>query len=193
MIKEQFDALLEWLDPDRERAGEKYENIRRGLINVFTWNLCGDAEGLADETINRVACKVVKLRETYKGDPALYFYGVAKMLTLERRRIARAEVTLEHARNVASSSSAAPVEDDEDERVYECLRRCMQRLTPDNRRLVTAYYLKEKQDKIDSRRDIARSLGIEPNALRVRVYRIRATLEGCIERCLEKLRPGEMD
>jgi RNA polymerase sigma factor (sigma-70 family) len=192
MMKEQFDALLEWLDPDRERAGEKYENIRQGLINVFTWNLCGDAEGMTDETINRVACKVAKLRETYKGDPALYFYGVAKKLTLERRRMARAEVPLEQARNV-TSSSAEPVEKDEDERVYECLRRCMQRLTPDNRQLVTAYYLKEKQYKIDSRREIARSLGIEPNALRVRVYRIRATLEGCIERCLGKLTPGEMD
>ncbi len=191
MMKEQFDALLEWLDPDRERAGEKYENIRQGLINVFTWNLCGDAEGMTDEAINRVACKVSKLRETYKGDPAFYFYGVAKRLTLERRRMARAEVPLEQARNVAASSAGS--EEEEDERVYECLRRCMQRLTPDNRRLVTDYYLKEKQDKINYRRELARSLGIEPNALRVRVYRIRATLEGCIERCLEKLTPGEMD
>lgn len=192
MMKEQFDTLLEWLDPDRERAGEKYENIRQGLINVFTWNLCGDAEGMADETINRVACKVEKLRETYQGDPAFYFYGVAKRLMLERRRIARAEVPLEQARDVAASS-AEPVEEDEDERVYECLRRCMQRLTPDNRQLITAYYLKEKQDKIDSRRELAKSLGIETNALRVRVYRIRATLDGCIKRCLEKLTPGEMD
>ena len=192
MMKEQFDALLDWLDPDRERAGEKYESIRQGLINVFTWNLCGDAEGMSDETINRVAQKLPQLRETYKGDPALYFYGVAKRLTLERRRVTKAEVPLEQARNVAAS--AVPEEEEaDDERVYECLRRCMQHLTPANRELVVAYYLKEKQDKIDSRRELAQRLGVEPNALRVRVYRIRSALAECIERCLEKLTPGEMD
>lgn len=190
MMKEQFDALLDWLDPDRERAGEKYENIRQGLINVFMWNLCGDAEGMTDEAINRVARKLPELRETYKGDPALYFYGVAKRLTLEHRRVTRAEVPLEQARNIAAP--AVPEKDD-DERVYECLGHCMQRLTPANRQLVVAYYLKEKQGKIDSRRELTHSLGIEPNALRVRVYRIRAALEKCIEGCLDKLALGEMD
>jgi RNA polymerase sigma factor (sigma-70 family) len=191
MMKEQFNALLDWLDPDRERAGEKYENIRQGLINVFMWNLCGDAEGMTDETINRVARKLPELRETYKGDPALYFYGVAKRLTLERRRMMRAEVPLEQAHNVAAP--AAPEEEDDGERVYECLWQCMQRLTPANRQLFVAYYLNEKQGKIDSRKELARSLEIEPNALRVRVYRIRAALEECIEGCLDKRAPGEMD
>ena len=190
MMKEQFDALLEWLDPDRERAGEKYENIRQGLINVFMWNLCGDAEGMTDETINRVARKLPGLRETYKGNPALYFYGVARKLMLERRRVTRAEVPLEQARNIAAP--AVP-EGDDDERVYECLRRCLHRLTPANRKLFVAYYLYEKQGKIDSRKDLAQSLGIESNTLRVRVYRIRAALEECIEGCLDKLTPGEMD
>jgi RNA polymerase sigma factor (sigma-70 family) len=192
MTKEQFEALLGWLDPDRERAGERYENIRQGLIKVFTWGLCGDAEGMTDETISRVARKVIELRETYKGDPALYFYGVAKRLTLERRRAAGSEVPLEHARNVAAAP-AEPEGDEDDEHVYECLRRCMQQLTPANRQLVAAYYLHEKQDKIDSRRELARSLGIEPNTLRVRVHRIRAALEECIERCIEKTGPDEMD
>lgn len=191
MMKEQFDTLLDWLDPDRERAGEKYENIRQGLINVFMWNLCGDAEGMTDETINRVARKLPGLRETYKGDPALYFYGVAKKLMLERRRVTRVEVPLEQARKVAALD--VPEGEDDDERVYECLLHCMQRLTPANRQLVLAYYLKEKRDKIDSRRELAQSLGIEPNTLRVRVHRIRAALEECIKGCLDKLAPGEMD
>lgn len=192
MTKEQFEALLGWLDPDRERAGEKYEKIRQGLTKVFTWNLSGDAEGLTDETISRVARKVVGLRETYKGDPALYFYGVAKRLTLERRRAAILEVPLEQARNVAAAPTE-PEGGEDDEHVYECLRRCMEQLTPDNRRLISAYYLYEKQDKIDSRREMAKRLGIEPNALRVRVHRIRTTLEECIERCIEKTAPDEMD
>ena len=47
--------LLEWLDPNLDLAGEKYEEIRRGLIKIFGYRGCSDAEGLADETINRVA------------------------------------------------------------------------------------------------------------------------------------------
>lgn len=192
MTKEQFEALLGWLDPDRELAGEKYENIRQGLIKVFTWNLSGDAEGMADETISRVARKVAELRESYRGDPALYFYGVAKRLTHEGRRAAGSEVPLEQARHVAAAPTG-PEGDEDDERIYECLRRCMERLTPANRQLVAAYYLHEKQDKIDSRRKLARRLGIDPNALRVRVHRIRAALEECIGRCIEKTAPDEMD
>jgi DNA-directed RNA polymerase specialized sigma24 family protein len=190
MMKEQFDALLDWLDPDREQAGEKYENVRQGLINVFMWNLFGDAEGMADETINRVARKLTTLRETYKGDPAPYFYGVAKRLMLERGKMMRAEVPLEQAPNIAAPTVP---EGDDDERVYECLRHCMERLTPANRQLFVAYYLQEKQGKIDARRELARSMGIELNALRVRVYRIRTALADCIEGCLGKLASGEMD
>jgi hypothetical protein len=52
---EKFNMLLQWLGPTPESAGEKYEQIRRGLIQIFLWHGATDAEDLADETINRVA------------------------------------------------------------------------------------------------------------------------------------------
>src|SRR5438270_10295021 len=87
-----FDYLLAWLDADRERAGEKYERIRRRLIRIFTCRGRPDAEELADETINRVTLKATEVSKEYVGDPALYFYGVAQKVFLESvRKPARAD------------------------------------------------------------------------------------------------------
>src|SRR5689334_18556794 len=54
LSQEAFDALLDWLDSDREQAGIKYEDIRGRLVMMFAARGCVDAEDLADETINRV-------------------------------------------------------------------------------------------------------------------------------------------
>ncbi len=32
LTQESFNQFLQWLDPDRSQVGEKYEEIRRGLI-----------------------------------------------------------------------------------------------------------------------------------------------------------------
>ena len=60
LSQEAFDRLLAWLNPNRALAGEKYEEIRRRLIKIFTCRGCTCPEVLADETINRVARKVKK-------------------------------------------------------------------------------------------------------------------------------------
>jgi len=78
LSREAFDAFLAWLDPDRERAGERYEEIRRELIKDFVRRECSDAETLADEVIDRVIGKLPEISGTYAGDPALYVYAVAK-------------------------------------------------------------------------------------------------------------------
>jgi hypothetical protein len=67
LTQETFDDLLAWLDSNREVAGGMYEEIRSSLVKIFAWRKCGDAEGLADETINIVAHKVAHLKDTYEG------------------------------------------------------------------------------------------------------------------------------
>jgi RNA polymerase sigma factor (sigma-70 family) len=194
MTQQPFDELLDWFDPaDRNRAAAKYETIRRSLIKIFVWGGCIDAEGMADEAFNRVEAKVQELKATFEGDPALYFYGVAKRLIKECQRSAQSRVSLDEAGDPAAP---LPVEDDEEgdpARESECLRRCLDKLSPADRKLILAYYMKDKQAKIDYRKELARQLGIVANALRVRVYRIRAVLEECIEQCLDEKAPDEMD
>ena len=55
LTQKKFDRLLDWLDPDRERAGAKLLEIRRCLVKFFVNQQCVEAQELADETINRVA------------------------------------------------------------------------------------------------------------------------------------------
>jgi len=189
VTQESFDRLLAWLDADRERAGRKYEDIRQSLIKIFAWRGHGDAEELADETINRVGNKVEELAASYRGDPAFYFYGVAKRLMLEcaRRQPPEALTPEVESRHVTPDPAAT----DETERRHECLSHCLRRLSPENRRLILLYYEKEKQRKIDFRKELARARRTDLNALRVRVHRIRVALQKCVEACLERGGPDE--
>ncbi|MFL6229462.1 MAG: RNA polymerase sigma factor, partial [Pyrinomonadaceae bacterium] len=77
-------------------------------------------------------------------------------------------------------------EPDRSEQEYECLKWCLQQLSVEYRELIMSYYLKDNQTKIDHRKELARRLGINTNALRVRMHRIRSTLEHCIENCLNR-------
>lgn len=170
-----FDSLLAWLDPDRELAAAKYEQIRRRLIKLFTCRGRHDAEELADETINRVTVKAPEVAREYVGDPSLYFYGVAQKVLLEslRKRPPQPYVP-----------PPDPDESEETEREFDCLERCMQGLTPESRELVLDYYRNDRRAKIDHRRELAARRGIGQNALRIRVHRIRATLQECVRACL---------
>jgi DNA-directed RNA polymerase specialized sigma24 family protein len=175
LTQESFDALLAWLDPAREEAGRKYEEIRLRLIKVFTCRGCFEPEDLADETINRVSKKLREIETDYSGDPARYFYGVANKVHLESLR--RKPIPIPPVRSEES---------DDIEKEYECLERCIQRLTPNNRALVLQYYQEEKRAKIDHRKDLAEQLGIALNALRIRAHRIRASLQECVQNCLNE-------
>ncbi|HEV7373694.1 MAG TPA: sigma-70 family RNA polymerase sigma factor [Pyrinomonadaceae bacterium] len=183
LTKEALDNLLDWLDTDREQAGKKYEEIRQNLVKIFTWRGYAAAEDLADETINRVTRKVPEFIKVYSGDPALYFYGVARNLLLEQQK------------SVLSRSSLLPPdlpdastrEEDMDKRDQElsCLEHCLKQLSASSREFVLNYYQKQKQAKIDFRRELAQQLGISSNNLRVKMHRIRALLYDCILRCLQ--------
>jgi DNA-directed RNA polymerase specialized sigma24 family protein len=180
--QESFDALLAWLDPDRNEAGQKYEDIRRRLIKIFCCRGCYEPEDLADETISRVTKKLREIESTYTGDRRLYFFGVAN------------RVHLEYVRKPVPSLSPPPVKAPDEveamELEYACLEHCLQRLTPENRELVLQYYQDEKRAKIDHRKNLAEKLGIALNALRIRAHRIRLTLEKCLQECMSQQLAG---
>ncbi len=173
--EDDFSRFLAWLDPDRDKAGEKYEDIRRKLIKIFTCRGCNCSEELSDKTINRVIRRVQEIGESYEGDPALYFYGVAR------------NVHLEYVRNKTGVQPIPPPDKpSRDEEEYACLEKCMEELPARSRELVLQYYREEKRAKIDLRKQLAVKLGIPFNALVIRVFRIRRNLEGCVLRCLQE-------
>jgi RNA polymerase sigma factor (sigma-70 family) len=174
LTQEAFDALLGWLDSNREVAADRYERIRIRLIKIFACRGCSEAEDLADETINRVTSKLADIQPGFEGDPARYFYAVAK------------KILLEHSRSRATPP--LPQESSEDEKtelMYQLLELCLEKLTPANRELVLGYYHEEKHAKIENRKALAARLGIALNALRIRAHRIRSWLQQCVKQSLE--------
>lgn len=174
LTQELFDELLSWLNADRERAGQDYEDIRRRLIKLFTCRNCHESEDLADETINRVANKVKEIRDHFVGPRAPYFYAVASKVYQEYLR----------KRTPPPPPPAYTSEDIELE--YACLEQCLERQTPANRKLVLEYYRGEKKTKIDNRKGLAERYGIALNALRIRAHRIRSVLQECVQNCLSQ-------
>jgi RNA polymerase sigma factor (sigma-70 family) len=172
---EQFEALLDWLDTDRDCAGRKYETIRSGLLRIFVSKGLNDAEDLADETINRVIARLPDIRADYNGEPARYFHGVARNIIRETYR--RKEITVEAT---AVAEFVDPVISTE----RECLESCLQVLTPERRDLILDYYLYEGRDKVEHHKAMAKKVGISEGALRGRVHQIRSGLEQCVKQCV---------
>jgi RNA polymerase sigma factor (sigma-70 family) len=183
LTQDEFDALLAWLDPDRDQAAQKYEEIRLRLIKIFVCRGCPVAEDLADKTIDRVAGKVEDIAPSYVGNRALYFYGVAKNVYHEWLR--------EQQQAAAAAPMPDPVPDPdppESDREYDSLEECMGQLSSEERKLILDYYQEEKQAKIDHRKKLAEGLGIGLNTLRIKVYRLRARLQECVEQLMKRFR-----
>lgn len=181
---ESFEEILAWLNPDRDVAAELYVQLRNYLTKMFVWRGCSDPEGMVDDVFDRVARKVIEVRPTYEGDPRRYFHGVANNLIKENLKNFKTYVPLDEV--ALSLRQTAITENEEEELVREeCLQSCLQQLDSDKRELIKAYYAKQKQAKIEHRSKLAEDLGITLPTLRVRLFRIRDSLENCIERCLK--------
>lgn len=184
VTQEKFDALLGWLDQNREAAGQKYEKIRGRLIRIFIGRGCFEAEELADETINRVALKLPQVFENYIGEPARYFYGVADKIHLEwlRKQTKLKKVQLTDQDNYSEPKAEA-------ENEYECLENCLKLLPLVQRELIVGYYKEEKGAKILHRKELAKKMGISTSVLQIKTCRIRSGLQKCIRNCIaEKMR-----
>lgn len=174
---EDWDRFLSWLHPDPDKAGDKYRDIQRRLIRIFVCRGCGCPEDLADETINRVILKAGEIADGYKGDPALYFFSVARYVHHEYLR----EKPIPQPPPAEEPSST-----DEE---YECLEHCVSALAEKSRELFLQYYEDETGTKMQNRRKLAEKLGIPLNALRIRACRIRMNLQVCVRDCLQNRAP----
>lgn len=186
LTQEAFDKLLACLDADRERAGEKYEQLRSGLVRFFEWRGCPFSEDRADETINRVARRLgagEEFRDLYT-----YFYGVARMLVKEILKQAGKEQAF--VENLQPTAPIAEEHDDEQPRV-ECLKLCLDRLPPESREMILQYYQGEKRTKIENREKLAVASAVSPHVLRNRAYRLRDHLQACVGACLKKQKNHE--
>jgi DNA-directed RNA polymerase specialized sigma24 family protein len=188
-------ALLRFLNEDADRGAAEYERIRQRLIKLFRWRGCRAAEEYADVTVDRVGRLLADGRVTTTTTPYALFHGVALNLLrehwrrVERERQALASVAHD-TRPAASADELLTHSEAEraDEERRRCLRRCLMRLAPHSRRLITRYYAGGSVLDKNHRKAAAAELQITVNALRVRAHRVRSEVGECIERCLDRAR-----
>ncbi len=181
---ENLETLLNWLDPDRDEAWRKYEEIRKRLVKIFTWRQCGDVESLAHEVLERVERRIVEVIEKFSAgdDPAKYFYGVARNVALEsfRNREKFSEFEEQHGgvfKPLELEESANSPADD--------LDHCLEQLNEEDRYIALAYYQYDNETKKAEHDRLAKELGMTKSALWTKVSRIRSVLEKCLKGRLE--------
>jgi DNA-directed RNA polymerase specialized sigma24 family protein len=165
LSREALDGLLLALGPDRNAAGRRYELVRRKLIDLFAWRRSETPEELADETLNRLARRVLE------GEPIenleRYAVGIARMLLKEGAR--EREKRSFALREIRIQQPAAVDESD----MFTAVERCLGTLSESGRKLIARYYSGE-------RAALASELGISLNTLRNRALRIREKLYECV-------------
>ena len=178
---ENFEKLLLFLHPDRERAGEAFELLRLKLVEYFRSRDCLYAEELVDETLNRLTKKVAEGEEI--RDALRYCYGLAHWVWVEHSRrsgiINRVSIDDLPVAPFVFQDSLVRKERE------ACFQYCLRELPAKDRELVVEYWDHENQSHRDARREIAERLNITMTALRIRVSRIKDKLRACFSDCLE--------
>jgi DNA-directed RNA polymerase specialized sigma24 family protein len=174
LSQEAFLQLLARLNADPALAGEEYEKLRARLIYFFELKGCRIPAELGDETINRVARK---MEEGYEIEDLFKFsYGVARLVMLEYWSDPTRE--WEQLDDRLSSQEGSRVSD---EHGLECRKKCLLTLSPEDRDLIIKNCTLNKKGKVE----VANALGLTMNALRLRVFRIRARLQACYKNCIK--------
>ncbi|MCC6540128.1 MAG: sigma-70 family RNA polymerase sigma factor [Bryobacterales bacterium] len=187
MTEPAFAALLHALDPGGSpaAAGERYQSLHRRLTMFFAARHCEAASAdLADTAIDRLARRVAE------GAPLSvsiesYALGIARNVAREQwKKPAPADVNWN---GVAAPPVTAP---EGDGHALRCLDECLAALPASLRDSLLRFYVDSGAAKIENRQRLAAELGLDANALRVRMHRARVKLEACVSRCLGNDSPG---
>jgi hypothetical protein len=185
LSREGFEEFLAYLDPNRERAGQKYEQIRRTLITFFRCRGCLSPEESADETIDRVIRRMV---DTRIEDVMSFTRGVARHVLAESHRSIREVPLLNEAPRLLGLELLQEEDGQDVDRRMGCLVASLRTLDADDRELILQWYRHDKSEKIRNRRKLAAARGVSAETLRVQVHRVRKQIHQLVQKCLKSSR-----
>lgn len=168
-----------WIDVRTEEAQAAF---RRRLVqvcsNMLARRQCRRVD--ADDVVNEVFVRLARiasekmLPDRTPGGRFAYIYGIAQNVVREGCRKGTRERSLGDDDDVSVSPAIEPTTID--------LRRCLERLTTNERDLILQYTDGSPAD----RRALAASLGTSIGALRVKAHGIRQQLHACLGESAEK-------
>lgn len=181
--QEDLNGLLGWFSPEADESARKYEEIRRGLIRYFYFRGAADPEDLADETINRVAVKLPKLKPDDQFKTAAYFYSFAAKIHLEACR-ERKRFFSDYQEIESLTDEWDDASDQRDDGVG-CMEKCLGAKSAEDRQLLLKYYGFEKTERTERRRKLAQAQQTSIEGLQTRISRLRKALRECLKKCRE--------
>lgn len=186
--EQAWEKFLAAFSRDRNEAADGYELARRKLVRYFEHHGVIDADRCADETLDRAMRRIYEGIEVTNLMP--YLFTIARNVFLEVLKEQEKQ-----RRALSTMKTEVPPEQFDTEKVDQrqnCFDRCLQGLAPESRTLILAYYEKARHAKIEQHTDMATDLGITLNALRIRIHRIRASLENCVRKCMGQVASHEI-
>jgi len=176
-----FEKFLRWLSEDPEMAAKEYERIRKRVDRFFMHKGWPDRnrDSLFDITVDRVV-KIVDRGDQYSSPLALCI-GVAVNVDREKRKKPDPEP-------IGERDFPAPEPDDDkvlQEQRLLCMEQCLDELPKEDRDLMINYHEGEGRARIDIRKQLADEYG-GSNPLRIKVFRLRASLRTCVNGCLAR-------
>ena len=121
---ESLNRLLAEFSADERQAAAAYTNLRDSLIRFFELKGDSEPESAADETLDRTAAKVAA--NTPIDNLTKYSFGVARLIFLERLRLAQKEKNAAADFYAEKTVSANENEETDDFQFFrECLRGCL--------------------------------------------------------------------
>ena len=186
-----LEAFFDYLGPDPVQAGEKYESLRRILMKFFEWRGALSPDHLTDLTFDRVAGKIAA------GEQIQNIHGycqkVAYFIYLEwvnRSQDDKHEALAEDESLLPAVPAFSNEDYDEEERRFECQKRCLQEMPDENRDVIREYFAGDGRERINRREAMAARMGISRSALGNRITRLLGKLRECERKCMGIFRDG---
>jgi DNA-directed RNA polymerase specialized sigma24 family protein len=170
------DKLLRLLDEDLDKANAAYTKLRKKLMFYFRQNGSRDAGNAADEVICRVVRRVAEGIEIHPNVNA-FCYGVANLVLMEERgKTKRQHFSIEDTGEPAPETSRGLTKLENSIFVREGLAA----IPAEDRRIWLEYHQ-------DDRVALAQRLHLTPNAMRIKISRIRSKLREILDDPPEEL------
>ncbi len=175
LTSESLNLLLARFSEDERQAAVAYTNLRDSLIRFFALKGDSEPEAAADETLDRTALKVAA--DTPIDNIAKYSFGVARLIFLERMRLARKEKNA--VEDFYTEREVLFIDAETDD--FKFFRECFDRLPTVERTFLQSYFTDAPYEKlIETRRRLTVETGVSINQIRVKVSRLRKRLENCV-------------
>lgn len=143
-----LDALLDQLAPRRSEAAQRYEVLKTKLIRFFAWRGAENAEELADDSLDRMASKILEGLRLTGADLSRYALGIARRVYSEsQKRKQRQTESLGRRPQHPDPKARARTE-----ALLQRLDVCLEQLSEEQRRLILRYYEGDGGDRIHHRR-----------------------------------------